>query len=234
MSYCVNCGVELDKTASVCPLCHTPVVNPNQPVDTTSPGIFPSERGEVAPVSKRELALLLTVMLASVSVCCGVLNLFLAHETLWSLYIAGAAMMLWVWLVLPLLIRTLSLYLRLVLDGGAVGVYVLLIALALGGMDWYLALALPIVLLGTAGALFLALTISGGRRSILSSVTLIIGTVGVFLIGVELFVDWFRFGRWTPGWSLVVFVICGALIVPLVVVRRVPSLREEARRRFHM
>ena len=28
MSYCVNCGVELDATASFCPLCHTPVLNP--------------------------------------------------------------------------------------------------------------------------------------------------------------------------------------------------------------
>ena len=25
MSYCVHCGVELDPTASFCPLCHTPV-----------------------------------------------------------------------------------------------------------------------------------------------------------------------------------------------------------------
>ena len=37
MSYCVNCGVELDSTASFCPLCRTPVVNPRQPVDTGSP-----------------------------------------------------------------------------------------------------------------------------------------------------------------------------------------------------
>ena len=37
MSYCVNCGVELDKTCSVCPLCNTKVINPNQPVNTVSP-----------------------------------------------------------------------------------------------------------------------------------------------------------------------------------------------------
>lgn len=30
MSYCVNCGVELDKTCSVCPLCNTKVINPNR------------------------------------------------------------------------------------------------------------------------------------------------------------------------------------------------------------
>ena len=47
MSYCGNCGVELDPTARACPLCHTPVVNPNQPVDTVSPKPFPPEPGEV-------------------------------------------------------------------------------------------------------------------------------------------------------------------------------------------
>ena len=30
MSYCVNCGVELDSTAQKCALCDTPVYNPSQ------------------------------------------------------------------------------------------------------------------------------------------------------------------------------------------------------------
>ena len=72
------------------------------------------------------------------------------------------------------------------------------------------------------------------RLSILSGVTLLIGTVGVFLVGVELFIDMSVRGAWVPGWSIVVLVVCVALIIPLVVVRRVPNLREEARRRFHM
>ena len=45
MSYCVNCGVELDSTASFCPLCRTPVVNPRQPVDTGSPPPSPPNGG---------------------------------------------------------------------------------------------------------------------------------------------------------------------------------------------
>jgi len=47
MSYCVNCGVELDKTCSVCPLCNTKVINPNQPVDTVSPKPYPVDKGYV-------------------------------------------------------------------------------------------------------------------------------------------------------------------------------------------
>ena len=30
MSYCVNCGVELEKGAKKCPLCGTEVINPNE------------------------------------------------------------------------------------------------------------------------------------------------------------------------------------------------------------
>ena len=49
MSYCVNCGVELNPGARECPLCRTPVVNPSCPVDAAEPGFFPvhSEWGDV-------------------------------------------------------------------------------------------------------------------------------------------------------------------------------------------
>ena len=52
MSYCVNCGVELDATAERCPLCHTPVQNPRQPVDHDRPRPFPPERQEVPITAK--------------------------------------------------------------------------------------------------------------------------------------------------------------------------------------
>ena len=233
MSYCVNCGVELDATASFCPLCHTPVCNPRQPVDTVSPKPFPSRREEVPPESKRGLALLLTAMLGSVAVCCGILDLLLSVGGNWASYVIGAALMLWLWLVPPLLLRRMPLLVRLLVDVLAVGVYVWLIALELRGLAWYWGLALPIVLWGGACLLFLGLVLGAGRRSILSTVTLLIGTAGVFTLGIECFVDHFFQGAVSPGWSLVVLTVCAALMIPLIVVRRVPSLREEVRRRFH-
>lgn len=133
MSYCVHCGVELDATASFCPLCHTRVLDPGQPVDTASPKPFPTRRGEVAPAAKQEVALLITAMLASVAVCCGVLNLFLRADRMWSLYVIGASAMLWLWLVPPLLARGMHLLLRLLLDIAAVALYVYLISVDLNG-----------------------------------------------------------------------------------------------------
>ena len=211
MSYCVNCGVELDSTASFCPLCRTPVVNPRQPVDTGSSPPFPTERREVPPASKAELAILVSSMLASVAVC-----------------------MLWVWLVPPLLLRTMHLYLRLSADVLAVALYVFLISVDLDGSAWYWHLALPIILLLGAALLFLGFMMGARPRSTLSRITLVIGTTGVFLSGVELLIDRYFLGRWQPGWSLVVAAVCLSMMIPLIVVRWRPALRDEVRRRFHM
>lgn len=234
MSYCVNCGVELGSTAEKCPLCHTQVVNPNQPVDSELPPPFPSRREEVPPVSRRELALLLSAMLLSVAVLCGLLNLFFLNSgRTWSLYVIGAAVMLWIWFVPPLLMRGMYLWLRLVFDTGAVGVYVYLISIDLHGAHWYFGLALPIIL--TGGAIVMALGLVAGRgRSILSRVMLVIGSLCVFLLAVEFYVDRWGGRIWQPGWSMVVATVCVALIIPLLVVRYRPALRDEVRRRFHI
>lgn len=127
------------------------------------------------PASKAELAILVSSMLASVAVCCGLLNLVLRSGHIWSLYVIGAAAMLWVWLVPPLLLRTMHLYLRLSADVLAVALYVFLISVDLDGSAWYWHLALPIILLLGAALLFLGFMMGARPRSTLSRITLVIG-----------------------------------------------------------
>ena len=103
MSYCVNCGVGLDPSAKTCPLCGTPAWHP----ELDAPPYFPANSAAVQPASRREAAILLTAMLVSVSLCCGLLNLFLPTDRPWCLYVIGAAMMLWVWFALPMVLRRL-------------------------------------------------------------------------------------------------------------------------------
>ncbi|MCI2057750.1 MAG: DUF6320 domain-containing protein [Oscillibacter sp.] len=233
MPYCVNCGVELSAAASVCPLCHTPVWHPAEAEETAQPPFFPTNREEVRPVSKRALALLASAMLASAALCCRILNFFLRPGQDWWLYVAGAAVMLWIWFVAPLLARRIPLWGRLTLDVFAVGIYLFVISLATGG-DWFFHLALPILSVAAVLVFSLSFLLRDRRRSRLSGIALTIGTAGLFALGIEFFADRYLFGDWKPGWSLVVLTICIALIIPLRVVRRMPSLRDEARRRFHM
>ena len=45
MSYCVNCGVELDPSAKTCPLCGTPAWHP----ELDAPPYFPANSAAVQP-----------------------------------------------------------------------------------------------------------------------------------------------------------------------------------------
>lgn len=76
MSYCVNCGVELDATAAACPLCNTKVYNPNQPVATEVPTPYPTVKGAVEPVKAKEFTILMTIILLTTAVVCVLLNVF--------------------------------------------------------------------------------------------------------------------------------------------------------------
>lgn len=233
MSYCVHCGVELDATATFCPLCHTKVVDPGHPPDTQSPKPFPTQPGEVPPIHKGAVAGAITAMLACVAVGCGVLNLFLKPGRGWSLYVIGATTLLWFWIVLPLLARGIPLLARSFINVAAVALYVYLMSVDLDGWNWYIGLAVPIILWGGAVWLLLSLMLRVYRRSVISTVTILIGSVGVFLLGVEFFIDRWLTGQWDPSWSLVVFTICLCTVIPLVIIRRIPAVREEVRRRFH-
>ena len=234
MSYCVNCGVELDSTAEFCPLCQTPVCNPRKPVDRDSPAPFPTVRSEVSPASMREVAVLISAMLGSAALCCGLLNLLLLSGQTWSFYVIGAAAMLWVFIVPPLLWRKLPLPVLTLLDGLAIGLYILLIAWEVDGLDWYVRLALPTVVLLALILLAQVLLFQKRRISTLSTISVVIASIGLFVAGLELMGDLYFHGEWGPSWSLVVIIVLGTLEIPLIVVRRVPGLREEVRRRFHM
>ena len=234
MSYCVNCGVELGKGAKICPLCNTPVINPNALEIPAQQSFFPTRQEKIQPVSKRELAVLLSTMFASVAVCCGLLNLALRPDLLWSLYAVGAAAMLWIWFVPPLLWREMPFLLKVFVNLCAVSLYILLIALASGGMHWYIRLALPLLFFAVVESLAVCYLLKGSKRSILTSIVIVLLGVGMFSGAVEFCVDRFLRCVWTPSWSLIVLAVCVGFSVPLIVVRYVPSLREEVRRRFHL
>lgn len=233
MPYCVHCGVELDPAVKTCPLCGTAVNDPAARPAEDRPPFFPTRRAEVAPVPRKAVSLLITSMLASVSVCCALLNLVLKPQYQWYLFVVGAAAMLWVWFVLPLLVnRWVPVWVRLTVDVGAVAVYVALIALAMDGWDWFRGLAVPLLALAAAVVCALGWLLRRGH-SVLTTVMLSLAAVGVFCAGIEACGDLYFYGEWSPGWSLIMLASCVGLCIPLLVVRRVPSLREEVRRRFH-
>ena len=54
MSYCVQCGVRLAQQEKKCPLCGTPVINPN-PQETKEDHLYPDEYQKMIKTDKPEV-----------------------------------------------------------------------------------------------------------------------------------------------------------------------------------
>ena len=128
MSYCVNCGVELEASLRECPLCHTPVVNPKEAGKTVPPSPYPTDRGQVEEVKRKDLGILLSVVLSATAVTCLLLNLLVFNRSLWSLLVIGICICLFVFTFPMVYYRKMPPSLSLLADGAAVAVYLYMIA----------------------------------------------------------------------------------------------------------
>lgn len=233
MSYCVNCGVELHDTCSVCPLCNTKVYHPGRTVDRESPTPFPVRQGDAAPVQQTDVMILISIVLAVTAGVCGLLNLFIFRGTSWSLYVISGCVLLWVFF-LPVFFQRLSPYVSLFLDGTGITMYFGMISWLHPGHGWYLNLAFPLTVLATGLILLFAVCVRQIHASILSCAALVLGELAVFTIAVELLINRFRQMPLSISWSAIVLTCCVIIDAALITIIRLSRLREEVRRRMHI
>ena len=119
MSYCVNCGVELEPSLRTCPLCNTPVMNPNEKEKEISPSPYPVNKGQVETVKRKDLGILLSVVLTATSLTCLLLNLLVFNASLWSLLVIGICICLFVFTFPAVFYSKTPFYLSLLADGAA-------------------------------------------------------------------------------------------------------------------
>lgn len=233
MSYCVNCGVELDKTCSVCPLCNTRVCNPNQETDRISPTPFPTRKGYTPPAQRSDVTILITVILAVTGIVCGLLNVLVFHQSAWSLYVIGGCALLWV-LFLPVFFRGLNVYVSILLDGLGIILYFRTIAWLHPGNGWFGLLAFPAAAAAIGLVLLFTVWIRKKHTSILSCSALLLGETAVFTVILELLIRRFRQMPAGITWSAIVLTCCIIIDAALITIIRRSRLREEVRRRMHI
>lgn len=232
MSYCVNCGVKLDPSLKRCPLCNTPVLNPNE-TTFAAPSPFPEKTGQVEVVKSRDLAILLSVSLIATAAVSALLNLLVFSSGLWSLYVVGACLVLWV-LALPAVIYSrLPIYGYLLCDGIAIALYQYMISFNTASHRWFYGLGLPITALCTVIALAFSLLV---RR--LSSAFLMVGlyaflSIAIFCVGLELLIRHYLEAPLLLTWSAIVLAICTVIAISLITILSRSRLRDAVRRRLH-
>lgn len=233
MSYCVNCGVELDGSLKDCPLCNTPVINPKELVKEQKKSPFPKEKVPVEMVKRKDMGILVSIVLASIALTCAGLNVLVFKNTYWSVTVIGACMLLWVILLPEIIYHKLNVYLAVVLDGLAVIIYLYLLTWLTSSNDWFYGVAVEIVIFITILLEIYILCLRNLPKSILTYALYTVTAIGVLCVGLEILIDRLLKAEVMVSWSAIVATICIIIDVALICVLSMRRLRNAVRRRLH-
>lgn len=233
MSYCVNCGVELEATLRSCPLCNTPVINPREIASKQKESPFPKEKEQVEAVKRKDFGILLSCVVLATSIVCGLLNLMVFHTTPWSLAIIGGCVLLWVILIPVAIYSRQPIYISILFDGLAVGIYLYLITFMVGSREWFFELGVPITILGTIVVEAFTCCIRLLPKSFLTIALYGFTAIAVLCLGVECMVDLYLYEEISITWSAVVLTICVIVDITIATLLSRKRLRNAVRRRLH-
>lgn len=235
MSYCVNCGVRLDSSLKVCPLCQTPVLNPGDAqfnYHAASP--YPEQKGKIEPVTRKDLIILSSVSLAAIAICCGLLNFLLFKRVLWSIPVIGLCIMVWIFLLPVTLLPNLSKYLIVFLDSFALGIYIYMIAYLTPVNTWYFKVALPLTILCFALLELLVLLIKHTPFNFFAGLLYFTISTALVCVSIELLLDNILGKTFSLSWSAVVLTVCIILAAILISVLSLRRIRNMLQKRFHI
>ena len=191
MSYCVNCGVELDDSAKKCALCATPVINPNKKdnsaVEPQSP--FADTLHVPKQIKKRFVALVVSLVMLIPCIVCFLVNAFVFTGTFWSVYVVATSLLLWILFVLPFFIKNYRAYFMWAFDTVAVSLYVYVFYVMGKGLDkWYTQCALPIIIFNALLVLVYLIWVRFRKRNSILKALAIFAEISVtsFVSGVIL------------------------------------------------
>ena len=235
MSYCVNCGVKLEQSLKKCPLCHTPIINPNEYTVTadTSSGPFAVTKGEVEPMNKHDVGMWLSIVFGSTILACGILNLLIFNHNRWSIPVIGACIVMWLFFCPRMFFPKIPVYANLVLSGLSVIFYEFAITLLTFKDRWFYELVLPITFVILILILLSCLLYRFSSKSLIATVLYFFIDVGFLSIAIESYVDNFIRSEIHLFWSVIVFSVCAVISIALFSILSMARLREAVRKRLH-
>lgn len=227
--YCVKCGVRLRPGVQACPLCGTPVWNPDGDAGDTRdnyPDTLPRHHREPNLSALFFVTVLFALTIAVETAIC----LKLYGEMRWSGFVAGGVALLYVIAVLPFWFRAPKAVIFVPADHAAAALYVLYICLETGG-HWYLSFALPLIgasCLLCAAMICLLKYVGRGRAFIFGGFFLLLGGLMVLIE----FLQHVTFGTEMFRWSLFPLAGLGTIGLLLLLAGFIQPMRQALRRRF--
>ena len=227
--YCVNCGVKLADTEEKCPLCNTA---PGEPLVRREPAraLYPKNRHPEASVKPGAINGALLILFLIPLLVTFFVDLQSDWQLDWFWYVAGALVLAYIVLALPVWFRNPNPVIFVPCDFAASALYLLLIN-ALTGGKWYLSFALPT----TVSIGLIVTTVVVLLRYLRKGRLYIWGGAIIAMSTVMLLLEWLlsvTFQVAFVGWSvypLTVLALLGGLLIFLAINS---SARERMERKF--
>ena len=234
MAYCVNCGVELEKSISHCPLCGIEARNPATPYDAGLPKPYSRHIAAAQQRAQRRVfAGVGTVTMLLAGVICLMADLVYNDHPTWSIFVLASLMLLWVTLLLPLLYKLHPAAVVLT-DVCALLLFLYLVNLADTTREWYFEIAIPLVMLFGALGLIDVVAFRGKFLQGWEKYGLTVMSFGIAMLGLEAVLDQFNNLGVQLGWSWFVALPTFALGVILFLAERRRKLKDAIYKRLRL
>ena len=234
MSYCVQCGVRLEEDLDRCPLCKTPVINPNVPANAQRERTQPEHIEQAISRIDRGYVLRLSIILTLIPMLAVLLMDIIDGGYTWSPYVIGALALLWCALAVPLAFRLKRPYLYVALDVLALCGYLALIAAMSGDFTWYLGIVLPLLVLIGAATLLMMLIIRRREMLKLYRAALSLVLLAAFIVGLEAIIDLSLWQQVALGWSVYTGIPLVILALMAAALQHNKAVKEAIRKRLFL
>ena len=228
MSYCVNCGVELEKSCTECPLCDTRVINPKEREVDEKP-VYPELVVIPKSLSKKYLVFVVTMVLLIPNLVLLLLNIFILQNNIVN-YVIGGFALAWIWFLFPLLWKKQIPVVSLGIDALALLVYSYAVFVEKG---WFFPIIMPIVIaLWAIGNIFIFWLKKPRTKGAIAIAVL--GAVSVMSFVVEICINMFNNRGLETIVSLILTACCVSLMIFFAVMEKSNRLKAWMQRKFFM
>ena len=233
MSYCVNCGVELEKGCPSCPLCDTPVINPREIIPDSQKPVYPENLSIPKSLSKKYWVFVLSLVMLIPNLVLIILNMLIFDSGVVK-YIVGGTLVAWIWFLFPLLWKKPIPVILLAIDALALLTY--LDMFKIYGDDstgWFNSIVLPVVIALWAICNLFIFWLKKPRSKPLIVIA-VLGAISVMSFVIEICINMFYNSRLQIVVSLVVTACCVSLMIFFAFLEKSKRLRAWAKRKFFM
>ncbi len=232
MSYCVNCGVELEKSCKACPLCDTPVINPKEKSDEKSIPAYPEDVSIPKSTKKLYISFVFSFAILIPSLVLIILNAFIFENPVLK-YIISGFVVAWIWFIFPLLWKKPIPAVLVAIDALALMAYFYLYRFGGDDSGWVYGIAMPIVIILWAIVNIFLLWLRKKRSKSAISIA-VLGAINVMTFVSEIAISLFLTNTPQIIVSLVMTACCVSLMIFFIVLEKSKRMKAWLERKFFL